>query len=458
MEGSHNDGTHTPLSGGAGSSLGGGGGSLGDDLFSRTDNHDGTPRAVEVKYPEVALEKYDGEPDYRYRSFDRSAGPTAVVEDVHRSAVHRSAFHRSAGPTLVEDVRAWDSASDADSFFVPATKTEFAAAAPAVQPFAAPKMQPFYEEDTATQFISSQRPDQICDALVSALKANDCVYDINREKGHIKLTAFVDHCRVSAVVRIYRKTADSCLVNYGRNFGERIPATRLFFTLANDSKLIQLEVPRLLRRRGGARQCCTAAAAAREGAGSSEAKAAPALDFTPTATTVFVDMLGSVFAEEALVGAQGLARECCCAVSGAPYVPHLPAIVAAFRQHQVSGCAGHLVSRDIIACLADVIALVGDAATRAAAGPRADGAVEPMLRCAASVSTGGDVECVRASLRALAKLCEADPSLTSRMRDDHRDLVVLALAAATRGKAAATTDSTSFVRTAAQRLQAVLGL
>ena len=64
-----------------------------------------------------------------------------------------------------------------------------------------------------------------------------------------------------------------------------------------------------------------------------------------------------------------------------------------------------------------------------------------MLRCAASVSTGGDVECVRASLRALAKLCEADPSLTSRMRDDHRDLVVLALAAATRGKASATTDS-----------------
>ena len=323
-------------------------------------------------------------------------------------------------------------------------ESQFAQSAPVVAGFAAPQMQPFFEDSTVTQFISARSPVEICDCLLNAMKANDCMYDVDRSEGVIKLTSFVDHSRVSATMRIYAKSPTQHLVHYGRTFGDRIPATRLFFSLANDSGLISLQVPRLLRR-SAPRECC--AAAARDGA---EAKASPH-SFTPTATTVFVEMLGSVFAEEALVGAQGLARACCCSVSAKPYVPHLAAIINAYTEHQQSGSAGHLVSRDIVTCLASVVAKVGIAGQQTAG---CEAAVEPMLQCAAS--EGGDAECARASLIALASLCCADESLKTRVQQDFTELVHAAVDGS--GPCSSGSETPSFLRAAAMKLKTSLGL
>jgi hypothetical protein len=166
---------------------------------------------------------------------------------------------------------------------------------------------------------------------------------------------------------------------------------------------------------------------------------------------VFVEMLGSVFAEEALVGAQGLARACCCSVSAKPYVPHLAAIISAFKSHQQSGSAGHLVSRDIVTCLASVVAKVGIAGQQTAG---CEAAIEPMLLCAAS--EGGDAECARASLVALASLCCADEALKTRVRQDFSELVHAAVDG--NGPCSTGSETPSFLRAAAMKLKKSLDM
>jgi hypothetical protein len=306
------------------------------------------------------------------------------------------------------------------------------------QPFATPQLQPFFhDESTVTQFRTTRPSEEVFSALLRAARELDCRVAENREEGTVQVTAFVDHGRVTATVRVYRESDDRHLVSYARTFGDHMTATRLFFTLANASGLVQLQLPRLLRR-SAARECCALAADTRRSG--SEEKAAPAVSESaaaPAALTVFVEMLGSVFAEETLVGAQGLARACCCPLAARPYVPHLASIVEAFRKHEVSGCSGHLVSRDVVACIAGVVATVARAAllpaatttssaaaaTTKSAAPETccEVAVQGMLRCAANGNA--DAECARASLQALTSLCTHVPGLKECLVTDHRRLV-----------------------------------
>mmetsp|Transcript_41609 Transcript_41609/g.61044 ORF Transcript_41609/g.61044 Transcript_41609/m.61044 type:complete len:418 (+) Transcript_41609:246-1499(+) len=323
-----------------------------------------------------------------------------------------------------------------------AEKSHFAA-------FATPKLQAFYEEDTVTQFRCNKAPADIVDALVSAMKESDCVTTVDHSNGTIKLTAFVDHARVSATVRVFSTGHDAThhLVHYGRNFGDRIPATRLFFKVANASGLVSLKMPRLLRR-APSRKCCLE----QQRVGAEEKAASPS--FTPTATKVFVDMLASDFAEEALVGAQGIARACCCPVASKPYAVFLPEITAAYNQHLEAGNKGHLVSRDVLACLAEVIEKVGT--TRAAQQAQCDGKVccqdvlETMLQCASGADS--DIECARASMKAVNALCDRIESVKSFILEQHHQLAVSASTVPTAPERA------DFLRPAAERLRATLGL
>lgn len=348
--------------------------------------------------------------------------------------------HHHGGVALREPSTAsasWAQKSDgkADAWMGMVSNTE-------TQPFKAPKIQPFYHDDTVTQFESTKPSEEIFSSLLRAMREMECMYSVNRESGLIKFLSFVDHTRVSATFRVYLKTPGTHLVHYGRNFGGRIPATRLFFNLANASGLVQLQVPRLLRS-GAPRDCCSQT--------QSDKKAD-----SPAPLTVFVEMLSSVFSEEALVGAQGLARACCCIHSAKAYVAHLPAIFSAFRQHQQSG-TDHIVSRDVVTCLAGVIERVGVAALRSSADSDAEPvreSLESLLQVGAQVE--GDILSARASIRCVASLCEASAPVKSAVLSEHRDLAVEALQG--KGPCSAKGSSAPFVKACAERLSKVLGL
>lgn len=366
-----------------------------------------------------------------YRSFKRRSGPTEVASRHN----HVDPLFASAGM-----VDTSTSSKDTGMSWLPAKKEK---------PFMAPKLQPFFQEDTVTQFVTAKPVEEIYSSLLRAMRENECMYSADREHGTIKLTAFVDHSRVEATVRVYRQNA-SYLVRYGRNYGDRIPATRLYFTLANASGLTakQLPLPRLLRK--SRRLCCANAAA--EG---SEAKAS---DDTAAveAQTVYVDMLSSMFPEEALVGAQGLARACCCRTSASAYVPHLPQIVAALTKLQATAGSTHPATQDVLICLADVIGSVSSAALAAEVADTAtvQTAVDPLLRCAALVN--GDVQCAQHSLVALTAISAGSSAIRAILCDSHRLLVDEAITG--RGPCSENGNAPAFLKAAALQLKDTLGL
>lgn len=365
-----------------------------------------------------------------YRSFNRRSAPTEVASH-HVEA----RFQGPASGGMVDT-----STKDTGLSWMPAKKEK---------PFVTPKLQPFFQEDTVTQFVTAKPAEEIYDSLLRAMRENECMYSADREHGTIKLTAFVDHSRVEATIRVYRQST-SHLVRYGRNYGDRIPATRLYFTIANASGLTatQLPLPRLLRK--SRRLCCTNAAA--EG---SEAKASDDAA-TVEAQTVYVDMLSSMFPEEALVGAQGLARACCCRTAAAAYVPHLAQIVAALQQLQAASDSSHPANQDILVCLADVVGAISSAALAAEGADTTtiQSAVDPLLRCAALVK--GDVECARHSLKALTAICAGSSDIRTIVLDAHRLLVDEAVTG--RGPCSENGTGPVFLKAAALQLKDTLGL
>ena len=314
------------------------------------------------------------------------------------------------------------------------------------QPFLAPQLQPFFQEDSVTQFSTQKPVQEIYNALLRAMRENECMYSADREKGTIRLTAFVDHSRVEATVRVYR-TNSSNLVLYGREYGDRIPATRLFFTLANASKLVQLQLPRLLRK--STRRCCTSKL--------SDGGEEKATD-VPEAAAVYVDMLSSMFVEEALVGAQGIARACCCVTAARHYVPYLQQIVAALQEHQTRACDGHLVCRDVSVCLAQVVDRVSSAALDMRAGSETQTllkkALFPLLQAAALVH--GDAENARFSLNALSTICQKSATIRAEVLKKHRLLVNEATTG--KGPCSVSGDGEAFLKASARRLQDILSL
>lgn len=363
---------------------------------------------------------------------------------------YRSGPTMVATPTLLHAHRAAPSfADDSTSNASPKlgdSEMDWMAAAKTEQPFMAPQMQPFFQEDTVTQFSSTQPAQEIFNALLRAMREHEVMYSADREKGTVKMTSFVDHSRVEATFHVYRQNT-SHLVRYGRNHGDRIPATRLFYTLANASGLVQMQVPRLLRK--SSRECCSAASAP-EG---SEEKAASETFSAPEAATVYVDMLESMFLEEVLVGAQGLARACCCPSAAAPYVPHLAAITKALAAHRATGCKGHLVCRDIVACLAEVLQNVSIAAITAEgkreAEPLVESALIPLLQCAALPN--GDLACARTSLDALTSISNVSPTLRKTLATVHKSIVADAVSGL--GPCSIAGSGLPFLKASARKLQ-----
>lgn len=349
-----------------------------------------------------------------------------------------------SGPTLVATAglvglgpQAHSLRSFADSTSVSASKyagseLDWMAPAKTEAPFVAQQMQPFFQEDTVTQFPSNQSAQDIFNALLRAMKENEVMYNANREKGTIKLTAFIDHSRVEATIHVYRQN-NSHLVRYGRNHGDRLPATRLFYTLANASGLVQLPMPHLLRK--SSRDCSSS---------SSEP------------VTIFVDMLESMFMEEVLVGAQSLARACFSPSAAAPYAPNLQKIIEALTTHRAAGSKGDLITRDVVACLAEVVENVSAAALSGERQgdfePVVETALIPLLQCAALPN--GDAACARASLDALTAIALASDNLRKTLSTTHKSIIGDAVTGL--GPCSSTGSGESFLKASARKFESVL--
>jgi hypothetical protein len=272
--------------------------------------------------------------------------------------------------------------------------------------FAVKQLQPFHEDVTSTQFNTSKTSKEIVSSLLRALKEHECMYSVNRTEGTIKLAKFVDHTRVKATIRIFKNNSGENIVHYAPNFGDRIPATRLYYTIVNTSGLLKLQIPPLLRRTAP-RTHCTVQNDADE------------------AVTVFVDMVDSRFIDQALAGAQGIARQCYCPLAAKPYVKYLASLSESFERYESaarSGKTNNIVSRDVATCLATALGHIITAAnTTEDYAELCTKAIERLLKSASKPET--DMECARAVLKSVSCLCLDCPRLKKCINDKHRQLV-----------------------------------
>lgn len=300
--------------------------------------------------------------------------------------------------------------------------------------FAVKQLEPFYEDGTSTQFTTSKTSKEIVSSLLRALKEHECMYSVKRTEGRIKLAKFVDHTRVDATLQIFKKISGENIVHYKRNFGDRIPATRLYYTIVNTSGLLKLQIPPLLRR--------TAPRTHRTVQNDAE-----------EAVTVFVDMVDSRFIDQALAGAQGIARQCYCPTAAKPYVKYLASLSESFKRYESAARSGKIVSRDVATCLATALGHIITAAnTTEDYAEICTKAIERLLYSASMPGT--DMECARAVLKSVSCLCQVCPRLKKYINDKHRQLVQEAVM----GSGPCTiSNSQDYLNGPAKKLREVLG-